>query len=155
MHPTSSSSSSEEAEIVCLLLECGANADAEDKAGNTPLHLASFWGRTEVMRLLLDHGAILDVEDNEGRTPLRMASWDWRRETKGLHRRRDNMVPNYIEKCRLRYIVGGLYRITANGMYGSSFFKFVSSHSWNRTSAALFASWVSDDPGKMHDCVSV
>jgi len=66
-------SSKGKTEIVRLLLDCGANANAEDKNGSTPLHLASSEGETETVRLLLDRGAIADVMNKEGRTPLQVA----------------------------------------------------------------------------------
>ena len=68
--------------ILQLLLDHGANPNARNDDGSTPLHNCSwwknghpvqFWGSVEGTRLLLKHGAILDAEDNEGRTPLQLA----------------------------------------------------------------------------------
>ena len=66
-----------------LLLDHGANPNAQDDDGFTPLHRCSWWqkgsyrsfhdGSVEGARLLLEYGAIIDVEDNEGRTPLQFA----------------------------------------------------------------------------------
>jgi ankyrin repeat protein len=44
-------------EVVALLLERGADVDASNKAGWTPLIAAVLSGHTEVVRLLLERGA--------------------------------------------------------------------------------------------------
>jgi ankyrin repeat protein len=70
--------------IMQLLLDHGANPNARNTNGSTPLHQSSWseylaWyydathGTVEVTRLLLKYGAIIDSEDNEGRTPLQLA----------------------------------------------------------------------------------
>jgi ankyrin repeat protein len=53
-----------------LLLECGADANAQDEDGATPLHLASYRGRVEIARVLLDRGAAANLIGSQGRTPL-------------------------------------------------------------------------------------
>jgi ankyrin repeat protein len=69
-------------DIMRVLLDHGANPNARDNDGSTPLHHSSWWqkqacgatiGTLEGTRLLLEHGAIIDAEDNEGRTPLQLA----------------------------------------------------------------------------------
>jgi len=63
-------------ELIRLLLELGAKADAVDKLGRTPLHLASEDDVNVVIaRQLLDScpNADIDAEDNLGRTPLHVA----------------------------------------------------------------------------------
>ena len=57
-----------EAVIVRRLLDHGANANARDKNGRTPLLLT--W-RIEIMRLLLDYGASVNAKDKEGMTLLK------------------------------------------------------------------------------------
>lgn len=60
-----------------MLLEHGANPNACDDAGNTPLHHAS---TIELIGLLLEFGAKCDECGQEGRTPLqnhiRIRNWD-------------------------------------------------------------------------------
>ena len=44
------------------------------KSGQTPLHLASLYGRLDIARVLLDHGATSDLPDRFGRTPLHLVA---------------------------------------------------------------------------------
>ncbi|KAL7910083.1 hypothetical protein GGI35DRAFT_469022 [Trichoderma velutinum] len=57
----------------CLraLLSCGAQTEAADKDGRTPLsHAASRSGNEAIVRLLLDWGAQTEAADKDSRTPL-------------------------------------------------------------------------------------
>ena len=55
---------------VLLLLSHGAEVDAPDLNGNTPLLLAALRGHVEVLRTLCDAGAVLDRENRFGQTAL-------------------------------------------------------------------------------------
>jgi ankyrin repeat protein len=61
-------------EVAQLLLELGADAEAQDHDRSTPLLLASKDGLAEVTRVLLGHGADIEARDHEHRTPLLLAS---------------------------------------------------------------------------------
>jgi ankyrin repeat protein/beta-lactamase regulating signal transducer with metallopeptidase domain/Tol biopolymer transport system component len=55
---------------VRTLVEQGANVDAQDELGWTPLYWATCLGRTEVAKLLVADGASVQVAANDGTTPL-------------------------------------------------------------------------------------
>ena len=61
-------------EWVKVLLGAGADPNATDNAGNTPLHRAAEWGNSEPGRLLvarlLAAGADPNIPDNAGNTPI-------------------------------------------------------------------------------------
>jgi len=65
--------------IVTLLLEFGADVDAQDNRNLTPLLLVSqsqpiYGGDTKAAQLLLEHGANIHVRNENGQMPLHMAS---------------------------------------------------------------------------------
>ncbi len=55
------------------LIASGADVNARDDQGYTPLHLAAAADSAEVVRLLLDSGAEIDAVNNKGETPLNHA----------------------------------------------------------------------------------
>ena len=57
-------------DVVCCLLDKGANVNKQNSGGETALHVASYYNYTDVMRMLLQHGARKDIKDNYGRTPI-------------------------------------------------------------------------------------
>lgn len=69
-------------ECAAALLQAGADVDAANHDGATPLHLCasgftlfgSQAGKADVARLLLGHGARRDVRNRDGRTALDVAA---------------------------------------------------------------------------------
>jgi ankyrin repeat protein len=59
--------------IARALIEAGADVNAAQQAGFTPLHAAAMEGRLELAKLLLEHGADRNAKAEDGRTPLAMA----------------------------------------------------------------------------------
>jgi ankyrin repeat protein/globin len=55
------------------LLDCGADAEARDKLGDTPLHRAVKCGKTEMVAFLLSRGANVHAEGKRGLTPWQVA----------------------------------------------------------------------------------
>jgi ankyrin repeat protein len=64
----------EDGAVLDALLEAGAQVDAVDRQGETPLYSAVAHGREDAARLLLAHGARADVADAWGATPLHRAT---------------------------------------------------------------------------------
>ena len=63
----------ERAGVARMLLEYGADMNAQDKKCITPLHVASMHGILAIAHVLVEHGANADAEDNKGRTPFQVA----------------------------------------------------------------------------------
>lgn len=57
------------AQICELLLNAGANPDAQNSWGSTPLHYACYGNHPECVRVLAGRGASVDIVDRYGRTP--------------------------------------------------------------------------------------
>jgi hypothetical protein len=61
-------------EKVKRLLNEGADVNAKNKYGQTPLHWAATWGHLDIVKLLVDRGADINAKDEDGETPLHWAA---------------------------------------------------------------------------------
>jgi len=69
-------------EFIQLLIEYGADVNAQNDRGQTPLHIAFSEGYVEVVRCLIQAGADLNVRDDLYNTPFHCYTvhcWKWKR----------------------------------------------------------------------------
>ncbi|XP_048525805.1 protein phosphatase 1 regulatory subunit 12B isoform X8 [Dendroctonus ponderosae] len=59
--------------VMQVLLQCGADIDAQDTDGWSPIHAAAHWGQEEACRLLVEHLADLDAKNYVGQTAFDLA----------------------------------------------------------------------------------
>ncbi len=59
--------------VAKALLDCGADIEARDKLGETPLHRAVRCGKTEMVAFLLSRGANIHAAGKIGLTPGQVA----------------------------------------------------------------------------------
>jgi ankyrin repeat protein len=82
----SSGRNSKDGSVVRLLLEHGADINAQSQTGRTPLHEASYHGALDVVRLLLEHGSDVEAKGNDGMTALQVVADRGHDEVVGLLR---------------------------------------------------------------------
>lgn len=78
VEPLHSAVASTRCDVVALLLQRGADADARQQGGFTPLHAAVKRRDMEMIGLLADHGADPEVTDDEGKSAIDHAQGDTR-----------------------------------------------------------------------------
>lgn len=59
-------------ELAQSLIGRGAQLDAQDELGRTPLHIVAHYGHKELAACLLENGANINIADNDGETPLHL-----------------------------------------------------------------------------------
>ncbi|KJH47990.1 ankyrin repeat protein [Dictyocaulus viviparus] len=95
-------SSKNRKEITHLLLEAGAEVNAADRYGATPLHRAASQGHDGIVNMLLSQPKIhIDAKDSEGNTPLFLACEEGREDTAIALARKgaDPLLKNKDEQC--------------------------------------------------------
>ena len=63
------------AEVVALLLEKGADPNAQNRLEVTPLHMAAKNGHLPVVEMLVAHGADVNARQCANQTALHLANW--------------------------------------------------------------------------------
>jgi len=58
------------AKAIPLLIQYGANVNAQDEKGWTPLHYAAYHGKVDAAIALVDHGADVNLQTLSGHSPL-------------------------------------------------------------------------------------
>ena len=73
-------------EVVEYLLARGANVEATNRDGNTPLHVAAFLCREEVIKRLLDKGASPLRKNHRRETAIDVVSGEWSDDLAGFYK---------------------------------------------------------------------
>ena len=78
-------------DVAIALIEGGADLDARNKDGTTPLHSASFLCYPDIVQALVDKGADKNVRNNSGSTPLEGVELPWA-VAKGIYEFLDGII---------------------------------------------------------------
>src|SRR5690606_7603395 len=75
LHAARESNRSDSYLLICeLLLECGANPNASNRNGESPLLFACYRGRIDMVKLLLEKGAYTNARTTGGYLPHQVTS---------------------------------------------------------------------------------
>lgn len=89
-------------DICKLLLQHGADIDAQTKSAATPLHKAAASGKISTVNFLLRNGARLDAQDVDGETVLH----------KAIQNKHLNLIETFLQACpKLRDIADSKGRL--------------------------------------------
>lgn len=61
-------------DLVDFLISAGAEVNAQDSGGQTPLHVASSYGNRQIIEVLLNHKAVVNARDENGQCPVHLAA---------------------------------------------------------------------------------
>ena len=64
-----------EPEIIDLLVKSGANVNAQDAEGFTPLHMAAIHGNLKIVKKLVNHEADVNIVTTDGKNAAELAHW--------------------------------------------------------------------------------
>jgi ankyrin repeat protein len=73
LHAVAESDHIDSSDCIRLLLDHGADVNARDQQGWTPLYMALRFGHINSIKILLDYGADITVQDRLGSSPLHIA----------------------------------------------------------------------------------
>jgi len=59
-----------------MLIDAGANINVQGDEGDTPLHMAAYYGEIKIARMLIDAGADETILDNDGLRWEDIINWD-------------------------------------------------------------------------------
>ena len=74
------------AAVARALIEGGANIEARNADGATPLIIAAFFGHEEIVRMLVHAGANLDAHNKMGYTALQVVESKWSPQIEGIYK---------------------------------------------------------------------
>ncbi len=84
------------------LLSKGADVNAKDKFGWTPLHIATAQGSEDVARLLVAGGADVNAKNIRAETPLDTVAGEWNQELEGVYKFVAGLLQIQLDLARIK-----------------------------------------------------